>query len=180
VDVDAAKANPEKISIAPSGVMSINHLTTLMVERLSGAKFAKVHFDGTAPSLTALLGGHVNAASVMISDAIPKVKSGDIRVLGTTDTEPSEFLPDAKTMESQGLKINLISSHVVVAPAGAPKEFVGIMDKAVKKALDSDEVKSRMRAVSLNIRYLSSAQLADLREQMDEEVLPIMDEVATT
>src|SRR5262245_15130828 len=53
--VEAARANPAKITISDSALMGNPHLCVLMLQKAAGVKFASVHFDGGAPSVTALL-----------------------------------------------------------------------------------------------------------------------------
>ena len=52
-----------------------------------------MHFNGGAPSVTAVLGGHVTAVAGGVSDAVARVDSGEFRVLGVADERESEFLP---------------------------------------------------------------------------------------
>jgi tripartite-type tricarboxylate transporter receptor subunit TctC len=53
--IEAAKANPGQIKVSDSGLMANPHLSVLLLERAAGVRFASVHFDGGAPSVTALL-----------------------------------------------------------------------------------------------------------------------------
>ena len=55
--IDAAKANPGTIKAATGGLLTSDHLQTMQFEKLVGVKFVMVHFDGTGPASTALLGG---------------------------------------------------------------------------------------------------------------------------
>ena len=173
--VDAAKASPDKIKIAVSGPMSVNELPVFMLERQAGIKMGHVNFDGSAPGITALLGGHVDAASALVSEVVPQVKAGTLRVIGLFDSEPTEFLPGVPTAESQGYKIYMLSSHIVLAPAGTPKEIVNTVSAAIKKALDTDDAKTKLKAASQRPRYLDAAGLASYWEQSEKEIQPLME-----
>ena len=120
--VEAARANPGKITISDSALMGNPHLCVLMLQKAAGVKFASVHFDGGAPSVTALLGGHVQAVAGGISDAVPHVKTGKFRVLGIAAEQESEFLPGVPTMKSQGYDVVTVSATGILAPAVTPKE----------------------------------------------------------
>ncbi len=173
--VDAAKANPEKVKIAVSGPLSVSDLPILELEKLAGVKFAHVNFDGDAPGLTAMLGGHVDAAGANDQEVQGQVKSGAMRVLAVLDTQESSFLPGVPTAESQGYKIYMASSHVVLAPAGTPKEVVGTLSQAIKTALDNDQVKSQLKAAGMVPHYLDPAQTAAFWEQMENDIRPMME-----
>jgi tripartite-type tricarboxylate transporter receptor subunit TctC len=66
--VEAAKANPGSIKFGTAGIMSVNHLAMLQLEKAIGAKLTFVHFDGGAPEVTALLGGHIDVATNVASE----------------------------------------------------------------------------------------------------------------
>lgn len=59
-----AKANPGKVRIGNSGTGAIWHLAAAALEDKTGAKFSHVPYDGAAPAITGLLGGHIEAVSV--------------------------------------------------------------------------------------------------------------------
>ena len=172
--IDAARANPEKIKFAVSGILSVNHLPVLMVEKQAGVKFASVHFDGSAPGVAALLGGHVDAASALEPEIVGQVKAGDIRMIGMADSQRSKGFPEVRTMEEQGYKIYMYASHCVTAPAGTPKEVVQTLAQAFKKVMSNEELQKKLEGVGLFVRYLDSAQLAKFWEESEAEVQPLM------
>ena len=173
--MDAAKASPEKIKAAVSGPMSVNHIPMLMMERQSGVKFAAVHFDGSRPGITAMLGGHVDTAFALVSEVQPQFKAGEIRVLAVLDSQESEFLPGVPTLESQGYKIYMLSSHAIAAPAGTPREIVNLLSSTLKKVVDNPDVKARLKNAGQNPRYLDAEQLAAFWEQSEAEIRPLME-----
>jgi len=156
--VDAAKANPEKIKVAGSGVLAMTHLQLLLFQKEAGAKFAIVQFEGGAPQMTNLLGGHVECASFVLSDAAVRHKGGQVRVVGVMAKERSPLLPDAKTAEEQGYKVYFGSSRGWAVPAGTPKEIVEIINGAVKRATENAEVKEKMERAGLALRYMPTEE----------------------
>ena len=90
--------------------MAVPHIQVVMLERAAGVSFASVHFTGGAPSVTALLGGHVDALAGGISDALPHLKSGAFRVLGVASDQPDPAMPDVPTMQSQGFDVDAAGS----------------------------------------------------------------------
>lgn len=165
--VEAAKSNPEKVKIAASGVLAMAHLQALLLQKESGVKFAIVQFDGGAPQMTNLLGGHVESASFVLSDAAVRHKGGQVRVLATLAKERSPFLPDVKTAEEQGYKVYFGSSRGWAVPAGTPKEIVEIINGAVKRAAENAEIKQRMQTAGLALRYMPTEEYAKYWEDME-------------
>jgi tripartite-type tricarboxylate transporter receptor subunit TctC len=174
--VDAAKAKPESIKVSDSGLLANPHLTTLMLERASGAKFASVHFDGGAPSVTALLGGHVDVLAGGISDAVATLKAGNYRMLGVADTQPSEFYPTVPTFQSQGFDVVSVSSTGVIAPKGTPKEIVSILTTAIKKVLSTDDQKKRLSDLGISVKYMDPDQYGAFWDDTESRTGPIFKE----
>jgi tripartite-type tricarboxylate transporter receptor subunit TctC len=126
--VEYAKANPGKVRIASTGTNSLGHTAALLVSKASGAKFEYVPFTGTAPLMTALLGGHIDVAITVSSDA---VSFGDrVNVLGMASQKRSEFLPNVPTLKEQGVDVTTGSYRGVAVPVGTPDPIVRKLEKA--------------------------------------------------
>jgi len=175
--LDAAKARPGELKVATAGLLSPTHFTVLMLQQAAEVEFSRVHFDGAAPAATALLGGHVDSAHLMGTGFAAHVNSGAVRLLGLIDNQESSFFPGVKTLREQGYDVYLSSNTGLAAPAGTPKEVVDILSGAVKRALDSDEVKNKMKELTYAPRYVDSAQYATYYEEAETaaaKLLPLI------
>src|SRR5665647_609249 len=85
--IDDAKARPEQVKVSTTGVMGDDHMAILDLQRLTGVKFAIVHFDGAAPAKTALLGGHTDVAFNNVSEWLAEYKSKTVLPLAVMDGE---------------------------------------------------------------------------------------------
>ncbi len=158
--VDAAKSAPNKVKAAGLGVLSDTHITTIWLEKLTGAKITMVQFGGGSQAIPALMGGQVDMYNGSTSELIPMVKSGELRVLGVMSKSESKFLPGVKTMEAQGYPILYGTRRAIFAPAGTPKEIVDTMTTAIKKVMDSPAHKDKVEGeMGLQLAYLDPAQL---------------------
>lgn len=156
--VDAAKANPKKVTITTTGIQSDEHFELLQLQKISDAQFAFVHFsEGIAPAMTAVLGGKVDVFCGNVGDLLAQYKSGEMRILGVMDKEPSPFYADVKTFEAQGYNLHSSSSRGFSAPGSTPKEIVEILSGAMKKVTASDEHKKKMVEMGLTLRYMDPA-----------------------
>lgn len=177
--VDAAKANPGTIKIGSSGLMSDDHIAVLKLEQLTGAKFAVVQFESSAPATAALLGGHIDALAANVSELPSHVKSGKAQVLGVMDKEESRYLPGVKTFEAQGYKLYNSSSRGLLMPAGAPKEVSDTLAASIKKAMDAPEHKQKMDELFVTQRYMDAAQFTTFWDEIDAEVAKFLAETKT-
>ncbi len=172
--VEAARATPEKILISDPGLLGTPHLTVIMLERAASVRFTSVHFEGGAPAVTALLGGHVNAGVVGLGDAATQFKSGELRCIGVAGTRESEFLPGVPTLRSLGYDVISINSGGVVAPAGTSKEIVGVLNRAIKKIVESETHKKDLATFYATSLYLDPEQYAALWGDYENRFGPVL------
>jgi tripartite-type tricarboxylate transporter receptor subunit TctC len=124
--LEAAKRNPHKISAATTGILSDDHLAILMMEEAApGTFFRIVHFEGGAPVMTAVMGGHIEAAFDNVGSVFRRIRTGEVRALAVMDTERSRFLPDVPTMPELGYPTVISSStRGIAAPKGTPPAVI--------------------------------------------------------
>lgn len=175
--LDAAKANPEKVKIGDSGVGASSNLTTLAIQKVTGAKFAIVHMDGDPPQIAAILGGHLDVGQSGAAGAMAQYKAKGIRVIGTSAKTQSLFFPDAQPLVAQGINVDLPISRGFGAPAGIPKEILDILSDAFKKAITSDEFKKKALEAGLEPVYLGPSEYDAQWNSVDNLVKPLMEEI---
>jgi tripartite-type tricarboxylate transporter receptor subunit TctC len=172
--VEAAKANPEKVKVGTSGLLSTDHMVLLMLQKAAGVKFSIVHFDGGTQSITALLGGHLDAVVTTASTFLPQLKSGNVRMLGITDREENKFFPGIKTFDAQGYKVQYGASRGIAVRSETPKEVLDILGPAVKKATDDADVRKRMNEMALTLRYMDEKQAGAFWDELEAQTKPLL------
>jgi len=155
--VEAARAHPDTITVSDSGLLSVPNFATLTLGLAAGVRFRPVHFDGGAPSVTALLGSHVDALAGGTVDALPNKKTGEFRVLGVASDQPDWSMPDVPTMRSQGYDVIAISITGIVAPAHTPPEVVSVLTKAMQTVNASPEHQANQRSLAFTAAFLEPA-----------------------
>lgn len=178
--VDAAKAKPGQFKIGTPGLMGLGHVLHLMWARQAGIEFAFVHFDGSGPAMTALLGGHVDAIAVGSALMVPQYKSGAVRVLAVVEQEESKVFTGVKTLEAHGYKVYAPVSGGISVPAGTPREIVDILSAAIKRVVESADFKGKMDELSRTTRYMNPDQFAAYWDQVEKERRPIIEELVKT
>lgn len=160
------KQNPGKFNYSTPGKGNTQHLNMEGIALKDGLKLNHVPFDGAAPALTALLGGHVEGAVVQLYEAMPHVDSGDLRILANTGNTESETveLPMVKDMGYIGLD----AFTGVVAPKGTPEEVVTILHDAFKQALEDPEVVAQFKKLGIETSYSSPEDFANIIKEAHE------------
>ena len=140
-----AKANPGKVNFGSAGAGTASHITGEYFARAAGITLVHIPYKGTGPALTDLLGGHIPMAFAPIPASHANVAAGKLRALAVTSTTRSSLLPDVPTMAEAGLAgFDASLYYGLVAPAGTPRPIIDKLNKALRDALASDEVKKQL------------------------------------
>src|SRR5436190_18369886 len=140
-----AKANPGKVNFGSAGAGTASHITGEYFARSAGITLVHIPYKGTGPALTDLLGGHIPMAFAPIPASHANVSAGTLRALAVTSTTRSGLLPDVPTMAEAGLPgFDASLYYGLVAPAGTPRPIIDRLNKELRDALASDEVKRQL------------------------------------
>ena len=126
-------------------------------------KFNWVPFDGGAPSVAAALGGHIDAVVTNVSAVSSLVKSGQMRVLAVSSSQPLSSLPGTPTFVSLGYK-TLTSTHWrgVISRAGLPSDVQAKLSAFVKQVANDPDFKQYVADAGLLPYYNDPAQTASI------------------
>jgi tripartite-type tricarboxylate transporter receptor subunit TctC len=140
-----AKSNPGKVNFGSAGAGTASHITGEYFARSAGITLVHVPYKGTGPALTDLLGGHIPMAFAPIPASHPNVSAGKLRALAVTSITRSGLLPDVPTMMEAGLPgFDASLYYGLAAPAGTPRTIIDKLNKVLREALASDEVKKQL------------------------------------
>ena len=88
-----ARDNGNKINLANAGLGAVSQLCGMLLQEALGTQFTTVPYAGTAPALTALLGGQVDVLCDQTTQTIPHIKSGRVKLYGVTTLDRIHALP---------------------------------------------------------------------------------------
>jgi tripartite-type tricarboxylate transporter receptor subunit TctC len=147
-----AKANPGKVNFGSAGAGTASHITGEYFARSAGITLVHIPYKGTGPALTDLLGGHIPMAFAPIPASHPNVSAGKLRALAVTSATRSGLLPDVPTMAEAGLSdFDASLYYGLAAPVGTPRPVIDKLNKVLREALASDEVKRQLGADGTDI-----------------------------
>jgi len=157
--IDYARANPGKIRYGSSGPGSPSHLVMEQLCAATKTKMNHVPFEGNAPAVAALLGGHIDAVADNTGWK-PHVISGRLRLLAAFQTKRMPFAANVPTLKEAGYDV--IHAHInsIVGPKGIPPAIVDTLHKAFKKSLEDPEVLAVVNNVDAIVTYRSPEELA--------------------
>jgi len=138
-----AKKKPGELIMASGNIGTAPHLGTELFLRLTGVDMRVVPFKGGGPALINILGGHSDASFSNIIQAMPHIKTGRLRALGTGGSKRSAVLPDVPTVaEAAGLPgFENANWWSFLVPAGTPARVVNKLADEVRVILALEDVK---------------------------------------
>ena len=99
-----AKADPKNASYGSPAAGATPHFMGVMLGRAGGVELNHVAYKGGAPALQDVMGGQIPASINVLSEIIPLMQTGKLRVLATSGSKRSTFLPDVPTFVESGYK----------------------------------------------------------------------------
>jgi len=143
-----AKANPGKLTYASGGIGTTAHLLSELLNLRAGIDMTHIPYQGGAPAVADLIGGHVNLYFDVLPTALPASRDGRVRILGIAATRRSPKLPDVPTFAELGLADTVASVWVaMLAPKGTPPAVVARLNDAMNRALADPGVRQRLDTI---------------------------------
>jgi tripartite-type tricarboxylate transporter receptor subunit TctC len=158
--VDYAKNNPGKVTYASGNSAGIVGGAT--IKHFAQADMLHVPYKSTPQALTDLLAGRVSMMFVDFTTGIPHVQSGALRALGVSRIKRSTLFPELPTLDEAGVTgFDMDAWAGFVAPAKTPPEVVSLLNREMRKIIDSPETKETMTKVGFEAFSSSPQELED-------------------
>jgi tripartite-type tricarboxylate transporter receptor subunit TctC len=160
--VEDGKKRPGAIKYGTAGVGTTQHLTTEALQFSTKAKFIHVPQQGSAASMPALLGKHVDFVTET-SVWAPFVEDKQVNLLAVTTPKRSKLYPNVPTLNELGFK-SLRSVQAIIAPAGLPENIRAKLETAFRKALSDKTFIETMDRLAMEVIDLPGAEVKKLVE----------------
>ncbi len=165
------RANKEKINLANAGLGAVSHLCGMLFQQAVGVELTTIPFQGTGPAMTALLGGQVDMLCDQTTQTIPHIKAQKVKFYGVTTKHRIAALPDAPTLDEQGLKdFEVVVWHGIYAPKGTPADATDKVNQALRAALRDPGVASKFAELGAQIVPEAKQTPAGLRDWVKSEI----------
>jgi len=175
--INAAKANPGKISISNSGIGKLWHMKAAMMDEYAGLSFKYIPYKGSHPTIVACLQGETDAAVASTGEVSAFVKAGELRPLVMTEPEPStpfegygevpaitKFFPQIEKY----LPLNQWLGYML--PADTPQTVLEKFARAFEQALEDKRVKDLAELRGETIYGLTGKEAKDFAVKMQSKL----------
>jgi tripartite-type tricarboxylate transporter receptor subunit TctC len=147
-----AKANPGKMSYASVSIGSASHLTMEMLKSQAHIDVLHVPYKGSAPAVTDLIGGQVNAAFFVPGNILEFAKDGRARLIASSGQKRTVATPEVATMIEQGYPDFIAETWIgFLAPGGTPRPIIDRYNREIVRILHQPEIKVKLDQMQMEL-----------------------------
>jgi tripartite-type tricarboxylate transporter receptor subunit TctC len=160
-----AKAQPGGITFGTAGNGTPGHLTGEMFRAATGVDLKHVPYRGSAPAISDLLGGQIDAMFDPLQSVLPHVQAGKFVLLGVSSAKRSAAVPDAPTFAESGLAgFEATAWWGVYGPAGMPADVADKLNAAIRQVTQSPAFRALLEPRGVEVLDGSRADFARFGE----------------
>ncbi|HEY5898906.1 MAG TPA: tripartite tricarboxylate transporter substrate binding protein [Burkholderiales bacterium] len=149
--IDLGRAQPGAIAYGTPGIATTHHVMGELFNLTTNAKFTHAPFQGGAPALTAVTGGHIQMIYANTTEVVQAVKGGKLRALVVTSAERADVLPDVPTMKEAGYaQLEAYNWSGMVVAAATPAAAVARLNAELVKALGNPAVQAKFKTYGMD------------------------------
>ncbi len=157
-----AKAQPNNVFFASSGIGATTHLTAELFNMATGLHMDHVPYKGSSPALIDVIGG--TGPVVMFDNmpsAISQVRNGSLRALAVTGPTREKSEPNIPTIKESGYPdFDVVTWFGLFAPAGTPDVIIKSLNKAVVKVVNSEQVSNKLSELGATAKTTTPQEYA--------------------
>jgi len=147
-----AKAHPGQLNYASGGTGSAQHLPMEMLRVETGINIVHVPYKGLGPAFSDVLGGQVPMMFTGVSNVVPYMKTGRLRVLAIGSPKRSATLPDVPTVAEAGVPgFDFDSWTGYLVPVGTPRELIVKLHADITRTLAASEVRDKLVTLGFDL-----------------------------
>jgi len=150
--IPLAKAHPGQLNYASGGTGSAQHLPMEMLRVETGINIVHVPYKGLGPAFSDVLGGQVPMMFTGVSNVVPYMKTGRLRVLAIGSPKRSATLPDVPTVAEAGVPgFDFDSWTGYLVPVGTPRELIVKLHADITRTLVAPEVRDKLVTLGFDL-----------------------------
>jgi tripartite-type tricarboxylate transporter receptor subunit TctC len=144
------KARPGQLNYGSPGNGTHHHFCMELFKLQAGLDIVHVPYKGSAGAENDLIAGHIPAMFLPIHVALPKIKAGQIKVLGSTLRERHPLFPDIPSLHEQGVTNYDVDLWIGVwAPAGISAEILAKYNSDLRAIVAQPEMREQLASQGL-------------------------------
>ncbi|NYT60977.1 tripartite tricarboxylate transporter substrate binding protein [Alcaligenaceae bacterium] len=164
--IDAAKANPGKLTYGSAGVGSSLHMTAARFAAEAGITLTHVPYRGSVAAMTDLVSGRIDLMFDSTTSIAPFVADGRIRPLAVATSSRTNAFPDIPTIAENTLPNYAVDWwYALLAPKDLPQEGLQKVAAIVSASLQNPKVRESFAAIKVEPMQGNTQSLAEIMLQ---------------
>ncbi|MDB5314889.1 MAG: tripartite tricarboxylate transporter substrate binding protein [Rhodospirillales bacterium] len=160
--ITQAKARPGTIAVGTAGIGSDDHLLMMALERAADVSFNHVPFSGQAPTVTALIGGHIQVASMNMGESVALIRDGSVRAVAAAGPQRFAMTPEVPTFREAGYAIDTGVVRSLVAPAATPEPIRRRLEAMIEATMRDPAWIAEAERLFVPLHYRGPAETREL------------------
>jgi tripartite-type tricarboxylate transporter receptor subunit TctC len=159
--IELAKAQPGKLAYGSTGNGTAHHIIGEQFNEMAGTRLLHIPYKGSAPALTDLMGGQIQAMFDTVASCLPHIQAGKVRALAVATAKRSIALPNVPTLDESGLKgFDIATWFGLMAPAGTPKDVIAKIQQEVALMVQKPDMKEQLASSGAELVSSTPEQMA--------------------
>jgi len=170
--LEDARKRPGQITVGAT-LSSTSHIFPALIEKATGIKLKYVSYEGLAPRMNAILGGHIDLTDANLTQK-GKVDAGQLKFLAIATEKREPEIPDVPTLKELGVNVVYEVARGLTVPKGTPAAVRAKLVDACRKATQEPAFKEAMRLQGTRVAFLDDQQYKAFLDKIDAENKGIM------
>jgi tripartite-type tricarboxylate transporter receptor subunit TctC len=161
-----ARARPGQITVGAT-LGSTSHFFPALIEKAAGIRFKYVSYEGLAPRMNAILGGHIDLTDSNLTQK-GKVDAGQLKFIAIATEKRNPEIPNVPTLKELGVNVVFSVERGLMAPKGTPADVLAKLDAACAQATREPVFAESMKKQGTDVRYLDRKAYAEFLKKLDD------------
>ena len=161
-----AKARPGQITVGAT-LASTSHFFPALVEKAAGIKFKYVSYEGLAPRMNAILGGHTDLTDSNLTQK-GKVDAGQLRFIAIASEKRNAEIPNVPTLKELGVNVVYDVNRGLLVPKGTPADVQAKLESSCMAAAKEPAFAEAMKKQGTEARFLGRKEYGAWLKKNDD------------
>jgi tripartite-type tricarboxylate transporter receptor subunit TctC len=150
--IDAAKADPGKLTFGSAGVGTGQHMTGELFRNVAHVNILHVPYKAGAAVYADIMGGQITSYFGNLGSAMGLLRGGKLRALAVTSAQRNPRLPDVPTMVESGFPNFVVLEWAgAYVPRGTPQAIVEKLSKEFQQAVKNPQTRQALETAGVDV-----------------------------
>ncbi|MBS4192334.1 tripartite tricarboxylate transporter substrate binding protein [Bacillus sp. FJAT-49705] len=168
--LNTMKENPGKLKF---GASAVPNTYSSQFALATDVEFQTIPYQGAAPAITEILSGGVDFGLYSPGEVKAHIEGGNLKALAVMAEDRFSGFHDVPTLIEKGINVTSGTYRGIAVPPDTPDEIVNTLEKALKKAVNSDKFVDFMNSSFLGIDYRGPEEFKEMIDNDINNLTPI-------